>query len=231
MQFACDVKNAKLSWTEFLGGPCTSSLAYVDALLDQSLRHLQDNPMASDDQKEAREDYRAIHALKSAASSFYRADKGGFLLFNDDMRFGNIIVDKDSHILAVLDWEFSYSAPASFLQSPPSWLIGLEPFEFEEDDLRDYDQKLDLFIELLSREEGEAHCGNDLSTAMRKFRDDGTFWFNIAVREPFPLKRIMQQCWKLGAIRQVCPPEDVDEFARKSMEGRRKYLGEHGGRP
>lgn len=94
----------------------------------------------------------------------------------------------------MIDWEFCYTAPASFLSSPPWWLIGTEPFEWKEEDVQDYEAKLEVFLKVLEEEEDRIGAKRTLSSLMRKCKHDGTFWYNLAIREYFPLARIMKHC-------------------------------------
>lgn len=121
-------------------------------------------------------------------------------LFCDDLRFGNILVDESYRIVAVLDWEFCYVAPQSFLCSPPSWLIGTEPFEWKDDDVSFYKDQVNLFFELLEEEEDRYHTDHALSRLMRESMRDGAFWYNLAIRESFPLSDILSHCQGIEAF-------------------------------
>lgn len=49
-----------------------------------------------------------------------------FILAHADLRCGNILVDDDFHILAIIDWEFSGTIPLQ-LFTPPPWIMGHDP--------------------------------------------------------------------------------------------------------
>ncbi|ODA83167.1 hypothetical protein RJ55_01678 [Drechmeria coniospora] len=187
-------------------GPFDQTIDYFQTLVDQSLSHLLHNPHAGRDEQEIQADRHSIDTLGSLARHF--SSKGNvenqYRLFCDDLRFGNILVDESYQIVAVLDWEFCYVAPQSFLCSPPSWLIGTEPFEWKDDDVAYFTEKVGLFLSLLGEEE-EKRDENDhrLSHLMRDSMRDGTFWFNLAIRESFPLSDIMSHCRNLEAFQNL----------------------------
>lgn len=186
--------------------------------------------MASKDEEDAQSDYRAICALKSTVLSRHAKDDKsdlGYLLFLDDLRFGNILVDDDYNFCAIIDWEFCYAAPRSFLTSPPEWIIGLEPFEWNKDELQEFDRCLGVFLEVLREEETAGQYTNNLSDSMEKHRIDETFWLNLAAREPFVLKPIMQHFSELESIRDCPPPDDLDDFGKFKMSQRNRFLMDH----
>lgn len=196
---------------------------YFNALAEQSLIHLRNNPLASQDEEEARDDYKSIHALKLTAKHFAPNHDNFFRLFCDDLRFGNILVDKSYTIVAVIDWEFCYAAPATFLCSPPWWFTGTEPFEWNDHDLVDYNANLEVFLKLLEEEEGCYALGDTLSSLMRESRRDGTFWYNLAIWESFPLAEVMRHCLATEPFQNLQPPDDLKEFGRWKMNQRQEY--------
>lgn len=50
-----------------------------------------------------------------------------FRFLFEDLRPGNILLDKDDCIVGVIDWEFVHSAPWQTTFDPPWWLLLLEP--------------------------------------------------------------------------------------------------------
>ncbi|TAQ86962.1 hypothetical protein B7494_g4719 [Chlorociboria aeruginascens] len=64
-----------------------------------------------------------LNLAKSSKVSEPKLDSGPFKLFCDDMRPANFLVDADFKIVAALDWEFTYVAPAEFAYNPPFWLL------------------------------------------------------------------------------------------------------------
>lgn len=55
---------------------------------------------------------------------------GPFKLWCDDLRPASVLVDADHRIVGVVNWEFTYAAPAEFTYSPPWWLLLIMPEEW-----------------------------------------------------------------------------------------------------
>ncbi|KAK8169765.1 hypothetical protein IWX90DRAFT_189142 [Phyllosticta citrichinensis] len=134
----------------------------------------------------------------------------------DDLRFGNIIVNDSFNIVGIIDFEFTYVAPASFLGSPPWWLAGTDPFEWNDEDKKDYEAKMEIFLAELEEEEtvpgDHAHA---LSRFMRECWADGSFWYNVAVRVSVKLPQVMTHCLRIEPFRSFLqkPGWDAeDEF-------------------
>ena len=70
----------------------------------------------------------------------FESDTGPFKVLWDDLRPANVLVDKDNKIVAVIEWEFTYAAPAEFSYSPPWWLLLTVPEEWS-DGLEDWSAK------------------------------------------------------------------------------------------
>jgi hypothetical protein len=54
---------------------------------------------------------------------------GPFRLWCDDLRGGNILLDRELRVAAIIDWEFAYVGPPQFALDPPWWLL-LSPPEY-----------------------------------------------------------------------------------------------------
>jgi hypothetical protein len=112
-------------------------------------------------------------------------EAGPFKLFCDDLRPTNFLVDADFRIVAVIDWEFTYAAPAEFAHSPPFWLL-LERPEYWPEGLSDwaaaYEPRLQIFLRVLvAREQARIEDGtlgpeNTLSARVRESWERGDFW-------------------------------------------------------
>lgn len=95
-------------------------------------------------------------------------------------------------IAAVIDWEFTYSAPAEFSLSPPWWLILTAPDDWKEgldDWAAHYEPKLATFLRALEAkekqfiEQGRLKASDImLSTRMRESWESGNFWLTFAAR-------------------------------------------------
>ncbi|KAK3900869.1 kinase-like domain-containing protein [Staphylotrichum tortipilum] len=91
-----------------------------------------------------------------------------FRLWMDDLRPQNILVDANLNIVGVIDWEWAYFAPESYVQDPPWWLLIERPeywcgtvLEFRDEFLG----VLDVFLDALrTSEEG----GNGRKPALER---------------------------------------------------------------
>ncbi|KAH8596638.1 hypothetical protein B0O99DRAFT_705955 [Bisporella sp. PMI_857] len=59
-----------------------------------------------------------ITTLSSAPSGV-----GCFRIWCDDFRPSNILLNEKDDIVAIIDWEFAYTAPTQFALDPPWWLL------------------------------------------------------------------------------------------------------------
>ncbi|KAJ5094680.1 hypothetical protein N7456_010541 [Penicillium angulare] len=123
------------------------------------------------------------------------SENGPFPLWCDDLRPGNVLVDSNLKITGVIDWEFSYTAPAEFSYAPPWWLL-LEKPENWPNGLNDwclkYEKYLDIFLDAMVHckdsenidSEQKEECRR-LATLMRKSWKSGDFWIMYAARNNF----------------------------------------------
>ncbi|KAH9905744.1 phosphotransferase [Xylariomycetidae sp. FL2044] len=125
-------------------------------------------------------------------------NRGVFRLYSDDLSPSNVLVvdddddDGDQVIVAFVDWEFTYAAPAQFSLDPPLWLMPAKPGVWAagvEDWARGFAEKLPLWfraveqaeageVEMKGREAGEVM----LSEHMRQSWETGRFWLNYAAK-------------------------------------------------
>lgn len=96
--------------------------------------------------------------------NYEQHNSGPFKLVCDDFRPGNILVDRNLRITAICDWEWTYAAPYQQLYTAPRWLLLRAPEEWrfdepydggegEDDMLKAYAKKLDLFLKIMEEEE------------------------------------------------------------------------------
>lgn len=101
-----------------------TSTAFYSAIADMKVMHLDKQ---HNDAIESAEDYRrkyiSRHLFKKPASEKRLTnpefENGPLRLWCDDLRPGNILVDKNCRIVSVIDWEFTYAAPAEYVYDPP----------------------------------------------------------------------------------------------------------------
>ncbi|KFX93034.1 hypothetical protein O988_07031 [Pseudogymnoascus sp. VKM F-3808] len=126
-------------------------------------------------------------------------------------------------IVAVLDWEWAYTAPYQMLYSPPRWLLIKKPIHWDADDnpevpyLSQYKSQFQIFVQILEVEEsqrardmGRTLTGEIMSNLMRKSMDDGKFWFHELVYSCF--ESPSNPAW--AAIREIIP--NLDELSGAS---------------
>ncbi|KFY46464.1 hypothetical protein V495_02450 [Pseudogymnoascus sp. VKM F-4514 (FW-929)] len=215
----------------------SSATEYFHHVADQGLRHLVKQPNSIDNVDDARSKYTYCSILKAIISHFVSSehDRGPFKLICDDMRFGNMLVNnaKDLKIVAVLDWEWAYTAPYQMLYSPPRWLLIKKPIHCDADDnpevpyLSQYKSQFQKFLQILEVEErqrardmGRTLTGEIMSSLMRKSMDDGKFWFHELVYSCF--ESPSNPAW--AAIREIIP--NLDELSGASDTGLSTFVND-----
>lgn len=96
----------------------TSSSNYFSHIADHDLRHLR-HKLNSVDEDDARQKYIRWTVLRQLVPNFARYDSGPFKLICDDFSAMNMMVNNANnlHIVAVLDWEWSYAGPRELFWS------------------------------------------------------------------------------------------------------------------
>lgn len=176
--------------------PYDTATSYYSAIAEMKITHLEKQRNdAIESPEDCRRKYISRHLFKKLASEGKLHDpdleKGPFHLWCDDFRPGNILVDKDCRILSVIDWEFTYAAPATFARNPPWWLLLETPeywFRGLEDWSKVYQSRLETFLRAMEeREQISLHrrgitLETSLSEQMRKNWQNEQFWIDYAVR-------------------------------------------------
>jgi aminoglycoside phosphotransferase (APT) family kinase protein len=190
--------------SELIATTFDSSTAFYSAIADMKVMHLE---MQRNDAIESPEDcrrkYIGRHLFKKLASEKRlrnpEMENGPFRLWCDDFRPGNILVSNDCRILAVIDWEFTYAAPAEFSYNPPWWLLLEAPeywFRGFQDWCEVYQGRLETFLRVLSEREqlalgrGTLKAENVLSRRMRENWESGQFWIDYAARRSWAFDSI-----------------------------------------
>ncbi|PYH91907.1 hypothetical protein BO71DRAFT_37162 [Aspergillus ellipticus CBS 707.79] len=124
-----------------------------------------------------------------------------FSIWCDDFRPSNVLI-KDHQIAGVLDWEFTYAAPAEFSCAPPWWLL-IEKPEYWPEGLGDwtntFEERLQIFLRAMAECEDTAINGGRLteeqrlSGPMRQSWESGDFWIAYAARQSFAFDEIYWQ--------------------------------------
>ncbi|KAK7609666.1 phosphotransferase family protein [Phyllosticta paracitricarpa] len=176
-----------------------SSASYFRTLADLHLQHL--HHQRNDAVKDA-DDCRRKYVARQLFSRLARDNRltspataaGPFKSWCDDLRPANVLLHSTSELAAVIDWEFTYFAPAEFAESPPWWLL-LEAPEFWPNGIDDwtkwFELRLPTFLDVLRQHEDamirEGRFGEEqrLSERMRRSWDSGDFWVAYAARKSF----------------------------------------------
>ncbi|KAL9102616.1 MAG: hypothetical protein Q9163_002260 [Psora crenata] len=178
----------------------STASTYMQALADMNFMHLAtQRNHAVDSANDCRRKYIARHLVRKLASQSRLNNFETSKLFCGDLRPTNVLVNEDFKIVGVIDWEFTYAAPADFAYDPPWWLL-LDPPELWSAGLSDwiitYEPRLRTFLRLLEiREEaaiqrGTLNHSQKLSQHMRESWESGRFWAHYGA----------QKSWALDAV-------------------------------
>ncbi|KJZ76304.1 hypothetical protein HIM_04386 [Hirsutella minnesotensis 3608] len=184
-----------------------SSSKYYAALADMHLQQLsyQRND-AIESADDCRKKYIARQLFRKLAAESRLADEefeqGPFPLWCDDLRPANVLVDGNDKITAVIDWEFTYAAPADFTFSPPWWLLLKAPDDWKaglDDWVAHYEPRLETFLRVLKAKEnsfvqqGRLKESDILSFRMEESWRSGRFWVSYAARRTWAFDAIYWQ--------------------------------------
>ncbi|OBT92290.2 hypothetical protein VE01_09540 [Pseudogymnoascus verrucosus] len=206
-----------------------TSSSYLTTLANMHLRHLthQRND-AIDSSSDCRRKYIARYLFWKLSLegrlSHPDHNSGPFKLWCDDLRPANMLVNSNLELVAVIDWEFTYSAPVEFSHAPPWWLLIEQP-EFWprgiDEWITAYEPRLQTFLAVLREREDaliqEDRLGEEqrLSLPMRESWDSGDFWVVYAARKGFTFNAVF---WKYLDSRFFGPVAglDGDEWERRA---------------
>lgn len=197
----------------------STTAEWYSALADIHLTQLtfQHNDVFRDEE-DMRDKYVARHLfrrltregrLTSPADAASEPPQPQFLIFSEDLRPSNVLVDANDRVVSVIDWEFAYVAPAQFSFDPPRWLLltsadcwlgGYEPF------IEAYEPRLETFLRALEVEEAKMREDADagvasamggltldegttvaLSQRVRRSWEDRTWMISLAARDSWSL--------------------------------------------
>ncbi|KAF9246705.1 hypothetical protein DTO006G1_8068 [Penicillium roqueforti] len=148
--------------------------SYFEALAELHISHLRSQRNEADIEEDVTTDiladefrrkfvarflFRKIARDQEQKQQWILHDDGPFPVWYDDFRPENVLVDEAESIVGVVDWEFTYTAPAEFTHAPPWWLLlkkpedwlkGLDEWSME------YEKPLQIFLEAMRKAEDEA---------------------------------------------------------------------------
>ncbi|OAQ60737.1 phosphotransferase enzyme family domain-containing protein [Pochonia chlamydosporia 170] len=183
--------------------PTTSFNSAADYLKSVSVLHL-DHVWAqhniADNAEIAEKRYIARRRMPQLIDKYCIENTGPFLLFCDDLRPSNILINPDTlEITALIDLEYTNAMPAQFTYDPPWWLLLSGPeFWLDRGCLEEfnslYELRMEQFLQALEEVESTSCTGKQLepplSARMRDSWANGRFWFNYAMRKSFELDSI-----------------------------------------
>ncbi|KAK2737074.1 hypothetical protein FQN55_001286 [Onygenales sp. PD_40] len=169
---------------------------YFQELATQQFLHLKyQRNDAVKDEHDCRKKYIARCLFRRIAQQI-SAEPGPFHLYCDDLRPSNVLVSGLT-VTGVIDWEYTYVAPAEFTYTAPWWLLFESPEAWDLNRFLDqYTPCLQLFLQALqSCEEEQLKKGvlkesQCLSGRMRDSMENGLFWFCLAARKSFMFDEI-----------------------------------------
>lgn len=186
--------SAKLPEAVFPSNTFRSATDYFKSLAMQHLFHLrlqQREPVSSEEDCRRKFTARSLF-LKITENLCNEYPEGPFRLYCDDLRPSNVLIDLDaSRASGVIDWEFTYAAPAEFAWVAPWWLLLQSPEDWEGDlnlFLTRYFPRLRVFLEVLRDHESKLieqqllSESQRLSLRMEDSMETGLFWVCLAAR-------------------------------------------------
>ncbi|BCR97085.1 aminoglycoside phosphotransferase family protein [Aspergillus luchuensis] len=173
----------------------TSSTDYLYSLATQHLLHLrlqQRKPSLTSEEDFQRKLIARYLFLNLTKNLDLTNPQGPFRLYCDDFRPSNVLMNLNtSRVSAVIDWEFTYAAPAEFTYVAPWWLLLESPEDWEGDLHQFPDRNLprfNVFLEVLRECEDELMGqgllleSQRLASRMGESLDNGLFWVCLAAR-------------------------------------------------
>ncbi|KJZ78538.1 hypothetical protein HIM_01929 [Hirsutella minnesotensis 3608] len=181
-----------------------TSSEYYSALADMHLQQLSfQRNQAIASPEDCRKKYLARQLFRKVAAEhrigLLETNHGPFKLWCDDFRPANILVNNEFRVVGVVDWEFTYAAPAEFSFSPPWWLLSIMPEEWPDglDSWSNaYQERLEFFLQVFQAKEreliqsGRLKDSQTLSLRMRQNWETGDFWLTYAARKSWAFDAI-----------------------------------------
>ncbi|KAK3302830.1 kinase-like domain-containing protein [Chaetomium strumarium] len=187
---------------------------WYEALADMHVAHLTfQRNSAVESADDGRDKFVARHLFRQAAAKgqqeSQRAGQETFKLWVDDLRPQNVLVDAGLNIVAVIDWEWAYFAPAQFVYDPPYWLL-LERPEFWYGTVLEWRDKfsrvLDVFCRALRSLEEEQKKGDgeeeewSITEHILALSLDPETAAQTEETPVVPLSERMRESWKSGTF-------------------------------
>ncbi|KAB8213299.1 kinase-like domain-containing protein [Aspergillus novoparasiticus] len=171
-----------------------SATDYFEALAMQHISHLRlQERDAVSSEEDCRRKFTARYLFLNVMKKLRTEHpQGPFRLYCDDFRPSNVLICLDTlRVSGVIDWEFTYAAPAEFTYVAPWWLLLQSPEDWEGDlnqFLVRYSPRLRAFLEVLNDCEDKLIKQSllfepqRLSQRMAHSMETGLFWVCLAAR-------------------------------------------------
>ncbi|KAI1820752.1 hypothetical protein F4861DRAFT_533465 [Xylaria intraflava] len=208
----------------------SSTTEYFHHIVDQDLQQLHMQPNSVDDANDAREKFVYWNVMKALIPRHVSPgqDKGPFKLMCDDFQPANMIVNnkQDLKVIAVIDWEWSYAAPAQMVHSTPSWLLIETPNTWSSIDerLARFNRHLDLYTKILEEEEERGFPHEKTPSALlRESREEGRQWFHFLLLRGFngpghvPFLKLREATADWDDLAAAVPEDEIEAFVRKKV--------------
>ncbi|KAI1758245.1 hypothetical protein F4782DRAFT_477124 [Xylaria castorea] len=217
-----------------------STTEYFHHIVDQDLQHLHAQLNSVDDAEDARDKFVYWNVMKAliARHVLPGRDKGPFKYMCDDFQPTNMIVNNehDLKIIAVIDWEWSYAAPAQVVYSTPSWLLIESPNAWPsvDENLARFNKHLRLYARILAEEEKKV-LGDDIredekpSTLLRESQKQGRQWFHFILLRGFngpscvPFVKLREETADWDELVSDIPEDEIKAFVKKKVADLQTY--------
>lgn len=211
--------------------------------MDRDLEQLDTQLNSVDDAEDARNKFVYWKVMKALVARHVLPgqDKGPFKFMCDDFQPTNMIVnnEKDLKIIAVIDWEWSYTAPAQIVGSTPSWLLIESPNAWPYIDRRfaRFQKHLELYSRILEEEEQKVLGLNVLedekpSALLRECQKQGRQWFHLLLLRDFngpdcvPFVKLQEATEDWDILVSAIPEEEIEAFVQEKVADLQTYEGQ-----
>ncbi|XXG99424.1 hypothetical protein Hte_005763 [Hypoxylon texense] len=218
----------------------SSTTEYFHHIVNQDLQQLHLQPNSVDDAEDARNKFIYWNVMKALIPRHVLPglDNGPFKFMCDDFQPTNMIVnnEQDMKIIAVIDWEWSYIAPAQMVYSTPSWLLIESPnaWPLVDKRLARFNKNLELYTRILEEEEQKV-IGTDVredekpSAMLRECQKQGRQWFHFILLRGFngptcvPFIKLREETADWDDLASAIPEDEIDKFVQKKVKDLQIY--------
>ncbi|OAA33341.1 Protein kinase-like domain protein [Moelleriella libera RCEF 2490] len=225
----------------FPTSPFNSASDYLTFVAKQHLAHLSTQRNIADNAEIAQARFIARHRFCQLISKYCINNTGPFILFCDDLRPSNMLIDPETlQITAVFDLEYTNAMPAQFTYDPPWWLLLSSPDVWldrgsPEEFQALYEPRMEQFLRALEEVEnisvspGRKPIEPSLSARMRESWTEKRFWFNYAARKSFELDVVYWAQLHDGSTDSSVEEDlraEMQHFSKTKMEQLEAYKAE-----